>query len=122
MQDYPKAIGPYSAYRMAGGFLYASGQIPLNPQNGEVVSGGIKEQTQRALKNVEAILKENGLDFGSVVKTAVFLADMNDFGEMNEIYAKFFSTPYPARSAVAVKELPKGVLVEIEIIAYKGGK
>ena len=120
MQDYPKAIGPYSAYQMAGGFLYASGQIPLNPQNGEVVSGGIKEQTQRALKNVEAILKENSLDFGSVVKTAVFLADMNDFGEMNEIYAKFFSAPYPARSAVAVKGLPKGVLVEIEIIAYKG--
>ena len=122
MQDCPKAIGPYSAYRVVGGFLYTSGQIPLNPQSGEVVGGGIKEQTQRTLKNVEAILKENGLDFGSVVKTAVFLADMNDFSGMNEIYVKFFSTPYPARSAIAVKGLPKGVLVEIEIVAYKGGK
>lgn len=117
---YPKAIGPYSAYRVVGDFVFASGQIPINPDSGEIICGGIKEQTTQSLKNVSAILAENGLDFGNVIKTTVFLIDINDFGAMNEVYAKFFSEPYPARSAVAVKDLPKGAMIEIEIIAFKG--
>ena len=117
---YPKAIGPYSAYRVAGDFVFASGQIPLNPATNELVSGDIATQTRQVLENINGILADNGLTFANVVKTTVFLADINDFGAMNEVYAKFFSKPYPARSAVAVKDLPKGAKVEIEIIAFKG--
>ncbi len=119
MADYPKAIGPYSVCAEAANFVFCSGQIPLNPATNELVSGGIKEQTRQVLENVRAILAEKGLNLGNVVKTTVFLADINDFAAMNEIYAEFFTAPYPARSAIAVKALPKGALVEIEVIAAR---
>ena len=101
-----------------GTFVYASGQIPINPANGEVVEG-IKAQTEQSIANVTAILNEAGLSLENVVKTTVFLADMNDFAAMNEVYGNAFKAPYPARSAVAVRELPKKVLVEIEVIAMR---
>lgn len=113
----PSAIGPYSQAVQVGNLVYTSGQIPINPATGSFVEGGIKEQTRQSLLNVKTILEEVGLTMSNVVKTTVFLADMNDFNDMNAIYAEFFSEPYPARSAVAVKTLPKGALVEIEIIA-----
>ena len=113
----PGAIGPYSQAVQVGKLVYTSGQIPINPSTGTFVEGGIKEQTRQSLNNVQAILKEAGLSMNDVIKTTVFLADMNDFAEMNNVYAEFFSNPYPARSAVAVKTLPKGALVEIEVIA-----
>lgn len=114
----PGAIGPYSQAIDTGTFVFASGQIPLNPANGEVVEG-IKAQTEQSLANVAAILNEAGLTLDNVVKTTVFLADMNDFAAMNEVYGNAFKAPYPARSAVAVRELPKKVLVEIEVIAMR---
>lgn len=113
----PKAIGPYSQAIKAGNMIFCSGQIPINPATGEFVEGGIKEQTRQALTNAQNILKEAGLSLANVVKTTVFLADMSYFADMNEVYAKFFSQPYPARSAVAVKTLPKNALVEVECIA-----
>ena len=113
----PAAIGPYSQAIQVGNLLYASGQIPINPSTGSIVDGGIKEQTRQSLLNVQAILEEAGLSFANVVKTTVFLADISDFADMNGVYAEFFSEPYPARSAVAVKSLPKGALVEIEVVA-----
>ena len=113
----PTAIGPYSQAIQVGNFVYTSGQIPINPATGKLAEGGIKEQTRQSLLNVEAILEEAGLTINNVVKTTVFLADMNDFADMNAVYAEFFSEPYPARSAVAVKSLPKGALVEIEAVA-----
>lgn len=113
----PAAIGPYSQAIQAGHLVYTSGQIPIDPATGVFVEGGIKEQTRQSLLNVKAILEEAGLTMGNVVKTTVFMADMNDFAEMNAVYAEFFSEPYPARSAVAVKTLPKGALVEIEVVA-----
>lgn len=112
----PGAIGPYSQAINTGSFLFASGQIPLDPASGEIPEG-ITAQTTQALANVKAILAEAGLTVDNVVKTTVFLADMNDFGAMNEVYGKTFTEPYPARSAVAVKTLPKNVLVEVEVIA-----
>lgn len=115
----PAAIGPYSQAIETNGFVFASGQIPLNPETGEFVKGGIKEQTRQALTNAREILKEAGLDLKNVVKTSVMLADIKYFGEMNEVYAEFFSEPFPARSAFAVKDLPKGALVEVECIAAK---
>ncbi len=114
----PGAIGPYSQAIDTGTFVYASGQIPINPATGEIPAG-IKEQTTQSLANVKAILAEAGLTTDNVVKTTVFLADMTDFAAMNEVYASVFSAPYPARSAVAVKDLPKGVMVEIEVIAMR---
>lgn len=114
----PGAIGPYSQAIDTGSFVFASGQIPLNPANGEVVEG-IKAQTEQSIANVTAILNEAGLTLDNVVKTTVFLADMNDFAAMNEVYGNAFKAPYPARSAVAVRELPKKVLVEIEVIAMR---
>lgn len=114
----PGAIGPYSQAIDAGAFVYASGQIPINPATGEIPDG-IKAQTAQSLANVKAILMEAGLSLDNVVKTTVFLADMNDFSAMNEVYAENFKAPYPARSAVAVRELPKQVLVEIEVIAAR---
>lgn len=114
----PGAIGPYSQAIDTGTFVYASGQIPINPANGEIPSG-IKAQTEQSLANVSAILNEAGLSLDNVVKTTVFLADMNDFAAMNEVYGQAFKAPYPARSAVAVRELPKKVLVEIEVIALR---
>ena len=113
----PAAIGPYSQAIRVGNLVFSSGQIPIDPATGAFAEGGIKEQTRQSLSNVKAILDEIGLSMSDVVKTTVFLADMNDFVDMNSIYAEFFSEPYPARSAVAVKALPKGALVEIEVVA-----
>ena len=113
----PAAIGPYSQAVQVGNLVYTSGQIPIDPTTGVFSEGGIKEQTRQSLLNVKAILEEAGLTMGHVVKTTVFMADMNDFADMNAVYAEFFAEPYPARSAVAVKTLPKGALVEIEVVA-----
>ena len=113
----PSAIGPYSQAIQCGNLVFTSGQIPIDPAIGVFVEGGIKEQTRQSLLNVKAILEEAGLKMANVVKTTVFMADMNDFADMNAVYAEFFTEPYPARSAVAVKTLPKGALVEIEVVA-----
>ena len=113
----PAAIGPYSQAIKVGNLVYTSGQIPIDPAIGSFVEGGIKEQTRQSLQNVKAILEEAGLTMSNVVKTTVFMADMNDFADMNAVYAEFFAEPYPARSAVAVMTLPKGALVEIEVVA-----
>jgi 2-iminobutanoate/2-iminopropanoate deaminase len=113
----PGAIGPYSQAIQAGDFVYTSGQLGLDPQTGAFPEGGIKEQARQSLNNVKAILEEAGLSMANVVKTTVFLANMEDFAEMNSVYAEFFTEPYPARSAVAVKTLPKNALVEIEVVA-----
>ena len=113
----PAAIGPYSQAIQVGNLVYTSGQIPIDPAIGTFVEGGIKEQTRQSLTNVKAILEEAGTNLANVIKTTVFMADMADFADMNAVYAEFFTEPYPARSAVAVKTLPKGALVEIEVIA-----
>lgn len=115
----PAAIGPYSQAIEANGFIYASGQLPIDPATGAFPEGGIKEQTRQSILNAQAILTEAGADLSNVVKTTVLLADIADFGAMNEVYASFFNAPYPARSAFAVRDLPKGALVEIEMIAAK---
>lgn len=115
----PKALGPYSQAIMAGNMVFASGQVPIDPATDQFVPGGIKEQTHQALTNARNILAEAGTDLAHVVKTTVFLSDMDNFAAMNEVYAQFFQQPYPARSAVAVKTLPKGALVEVECIAVK---
>lgn len=117
-QNAPGAIGPYSQAIDTGAFVFASGQIPINPADGTIPSD-IKSQTVQAIANVSAILNEAGLTLDNVVKTTVFLADMNDFQAMNEVYSQAFTAPYPARSAVAVKDLPKKVLVEIEVVAAR---
>lgn len=114
----PGAIGPYSQAIDTGAFVFASGQIPINPADGKI-PGGIKAQTQQAIANVTAILNEAGLTLDNVVKTTVYLADMGDFQAMNEVYGQSFTAPYPARSAVAVRELPKQALVEIEVLAAR---
>ena len=113
----PAAIGPYSQAIRVGNLVYTSGQIPIDPATGVFAEGGIKEQTRQSLLNLKAILEEAGLTMSDVVKTTVFMADMNDFPAMNAVYAEFFAEQYPARSAVAVKTLPKGALVEIEAVA-----
>ncbi|MDY5767540.1 MAG: RidA family protein [Alloprevotella sp.] len=115
----PAAIGPYSQAVEAGNTLYVSGQLPINPATGQFAEGGIKELTAQSLTNMKAILEAAGMSFDNVVKTTVFLADMADFADMNEVYAQFFAAPFPARSAVAVKTLPKGARVEIECIAVR---
>ena len=115
----PAAIGPYSQAIEANGFVYASGQLPIDPTTGQFPEGGIEEQTRQSILNAQAILETAGLTLVNVVKTTVFLADMSDFAAMNEVYASFFQAPYPARSAVAVKSLPKGAMVEIECVAAK---
>ena len=114
----PGAIGPYSQAIDCGPFLFASGQIPLNPETGEIPAG-ITEQTRQSLSNVKAILEAASLTMDNVIKTTVYLADIADFAAMNAVYAEAFSAPYPARSAVAVRELPKQVLFEIEVPASK---
>ena len=114
----PAAIGPYSQAVEANGFVYLSGQLPIDPQTGKMPEG-IKAQTQQALENVRAILAEAGLTMKNVVKTTVMLADIADFGGMNEVYATFFDEPFPARSAFAVRDVPKGALLELECIAAK---
>ena len=113
----PAAIGTYSQAVQAGNMLFASGQLGLDPATGQFPEGGVKEQTAQAFKNVKAILTEAGLTMDNVVKTTVFLADMGDFAAMNEVYAAQFEGTFPARSAVAVKTLPKNALVEVEVIA-----
>ena len=116
----PAAIGPYSQAIDCGTFLVTSGQVPIDPKTGAFVPGGIAEQTRQSLTNVKAILEEAGLTMDNVVKTTVFLQDMNDFAAMNAVYAEFFTEgQYPARSAVEVAKLPKGALVEIETICVK---
>ena len=115
----PAAIGPYSQATEAGPLVYLSGQLPVDPATGSFPEGGIKEQARQSLLNIQAVLQAAGLDLCNVVKTTVFMADMQDFAEMNSVYSTFFSEPYPARSAVAVKALPKGALVEIEVVAAK---
>ncbi len=112
----PAAIGPYSQAMITGGLLFTSGQIGIDPATGEVVDGGIEEQAEQVIKNLEAVLKEAGTDFTKVVKTTCFLQDMGDFAAFNAVYAKYFVNK-PARSCVAVKTLPKNLLVEIEVIA-----
>ena len=114
----PAAIGPYSqAIDSGAGLVFVSGQLPIDPATGAFPEGGVKEQTAQSLRNARAILEEAGSGLDKVVKTTVFLADMADFGAMNEVYSSYFTAPFPARSAVAVKDLPKGALVEIECIA-----
>lgn len=115
----PAAIGPYSQGIIAGDFLYASGQIAINPATGNIEAEGIVEQAEQVMKNIGEILKAAGCDYANVVKTGCFLYDMNDFAAFNEVYAKYF-TEKPARSCVAVKTLPKNVLCEVEVIAYLG--
>lgn len=115
----PKAIGPYSQAIEANGLVITSGQLPIDPATGEFAPGGIKEQTRQSLTNAKAILEEAGISMANVMKTTVFLSDMNNFAAMNEVYAEFFSEPFPARSAIAVKTLPKNALVEVECIAVK---
>lgn len=116
----PAAIGPYSqAVDSGAGLVFVSGQLPIDPATGAFPEGGVAAQTRQSLLNASAILAEAGLSLGNVVKTTVFLADMGDFAAMNEVYAQFFRAPFPARSAVAVRTLPKGALVEIECIAVK---
>ena len=115
----PAAIGPYSQAIEAGGLVFASGQLPINPSTGAFPEGGIKEQTRQSILNAQAILESAGCSLSNVVKTTVLLADIADFAAMNEVYASIFSEPFPARSAFAVRDLPKGALVEIEMIAAK---
>ena len=116
----PKAIGPYSQATIADGFVYTAGQIALDPATGEIVPGDVTEQTERVFANLAAILEAAGTGFGSVVKTTVYLTDMNDFKAMNEVYARAFGDHRPARSTVAVAALPRGVNVEIDVIARRG--
>lgn len=118
-QKAPAAIGPYTQAICAGQFLFASGQIPLNPATGEIEGTGIEEQAGRVMENIGGLLEAAGTDYAHVVKTTCFLADMADFGAFNGVYEKYF-TGKPARSCVAVKQLPKNVLCEVEVIAYLG--
>jgi 2-iminobutanoate/2-iminopropanoate deaminase len=113
----PKAIGPYSPAVRAGHLLFVSGQVALDPATGNMVDGGITEQTRRALDNIGELLLAAGRSFGDVVRTTVFLADMNDFAAMNEVYGQYFVEPYPARATVQVARLPKDARVEIDVIA-----
>ncbi len=112
----PAAIGPYSQAIKVGNMVFTSGQIPLDPESGVLVSGGIKEQAEQIMKNLSAVLEASGSGFEYAVKTTCFLADMNDFAEFNEVYGKYFISK-PARSCVAVKTLPKGALAEVEVVA-----
>ena len=112
----PAAVGTYSQAVMANGFLFASGQLGLNPATGEL-EPDFKSQAVQVMKNVKGVLEEAGLSFSNVIKTTVFLSDISNFAALNEVYAQYFSEPYPARSAVAVKDLPKGGLIEMEVIA-----
>ncbi len=113
----PQAVGPYSQAIRKDNFLFLSGQIPINPETGKIVEGGIKEQTKQVFENIKAVLNEAGADFSNVVKATVYLKNMDDFKDMNEIYQTYFDKPYPARAAFQVAKLPLDVLVEIEVIA-----
>lgn len=113
----PAAVGPYSQAIAVGGTLYCAGQIPLDPASGELVSGGVTEQTTRVLENVGGVLRANGMDYLHVVKATVFMTDLGHFAEMNSVYQKYFTAPFPARSTIQVAALPRGAQVEIEVIA-----
>lgn len=115
-ENAPAAIGPYSQAVVAGGMLYVSGQIPLNPTSGEIVEGGISAQTNRVLENMKAVVEAAGSQMSSVVKVTIYISDMNQFTVVNEIYGTYFSAPYPARACVEVSKLPKGVDVEMDAI------
>ena len=115
----PKAVGPYSQAVWAGDLLFCAGQIPLDPQTGQMVAGGVVEQTQRVLENIQALLGSQGLTLERVVKTTVFLSDMNHFAAMNEVYARYFKSSPPSRSTIQVARLPKDALVEIEVVACR---
>lgn len=115
----PEAIGPYSQAVRAGGFIFASGQIPIDPRTGQFVPGGVQEQTEQVLRNLSAVLEAAGSGLGEVVKTTVFLADMNDFALMNEVYGRYFSEDAPARATVQAARLPRDARVEIEVIALE---
>ncbi|WP_413561419.1 RidA family protein [Bdellovibrio sp. HCB209] len=115
----PKAVGPYSQAVAMGDFLFCSGQISIDPKTNEVFTGDIKTQTEMVMKNVEAVLAANNMNFSNVVKTTIFLTNMGDFATVNEIYAKAFTQAPPARSTVAVAALPKGVNVEVEVLAHR---
>ncbi len=119
-KDAPAAIGPYSQAVRAGEFLFASGQIPLDPQTGQFVAGGVAEQTEQVMQNLRAVLAAAGLELAHVVKTTVFLADMNDFTAMNEVYGRHFTAQPPARATVQAARLPRDARVEIEVIAWAG--
>jgi len=113
----PKAIGPYSQAIMANGLIFVSGQIPIDPEKGEIVSSTIEEQAHQVFKNIKAILEEAGSSMADVVKATVYLSDMNDFARMNTVYAQYFPEPYPARAAFQVARLPRDVKIEVEVIA-----
>ena len=115
----PKAVGPYSQAVMVGDMLFCSGQIAIDPKTNEVMKVSVKDQTHQVMKNIEAVLKQASLNFGSIVKTTIFVTDMNDFATVNEVYSSYLQAPYPARSTVGVAALPKGVNVEISVIAVK---
>lgn len=116
-KDAPAPIGPYSQAVLANGFLFCSGQIAIDPKSGEVLKGSIVEQAELVMKNIEALLKASDLTFSNIIKTTIYLTNMNDFGQVNEVYGKYFQANPPARSTIAVAALPKGVNVEIEVIA-----
>jgi len=115
----PAAVGPYSQAVAAGNTLYCAGQIPLDPATGDLIAGDVTAQTERVLKNLGGVLRANGMSYGDVVKTTVFLTDLANFAAMNEVYARYFSAPFPARSTIQVAGLPKGAQVEIEAVAVK---
>ncbi|RZK74152.1 MAG: RidA family protein [Pedobacter sp.] len=116
----PAPIGPYSQAVIANGFLFLSGQVAINPENGEIVQSSVSEETHQVMRNIKAVLIEASYEFNDVVKTTIFLSDMNLFAEVNEVYGSYFGTTFPARETIAVKGLPKGVNVEISMTAYKG--
>ncbi|MET4138774.1 RidA family protein [Pedobacter sp. UYP1] len=116
----PAPIGPYSQAVLANGFLYVSGQIPINPATGELTQSSIKDETEQVMRNLNAVLLEAGFEFTHILKSTIFLSDMELFAEVNEVYGSYFESDFPARETVAVKGLPKGVNVEISVIAYKG--
>lgn len=116
----PKPIGPYSQGLLISDFLFLSGQIPLDPIKGTIVGDTIEEQTEQVLKNIQAILEEAHLSISDVIKTTIFLKNIDDFSGMNRVYESFFKSPYPVRSTVEVSNLPKGALIEIEAVAYRG--
>ncbi len=118
-ENAPAPIGPYSQAVQHGNLLFCSGQIPLDPKSGNVVGTTVSEQAEQVMKNIDAVLKKAELKFSNIIKTTIFLTDMNDFAKVNEVYAKYFTAEPPARSTVAVAGLPKGVKVEIEILAAK---
>ncbi|WP_295712866.1 RidA family protein [Mucilaginibacter sp.] len=115
----PAPIGPYSQATVAGNFVFVSGQIPLNPATGELVTSGIKDEAVLVMENIKAILTEAGIGFGNIVKTSIFLTDLGNFGQVNEVYGTYFTANFPARETVQVSALPKGVNVEISVIAVK---